>query len=282
MSASLDPDVAAVTMEIGDTVQERGKKKQKRQELRSYEVIFIISWFFHHRKKTAVQEVPPLLTVTSSQAQRIISQRADEILGCSETANEGFEGEDGEISCTPAFQESELGSSKPLSRPAPAHDERKDSDEELFVPEKEERELPNLEDVVPLTGEGNGGDWLIKLNEQESTRELDVIATHVERGSGVDHQVVDNQTIPSTDDLKEAPPTSDQDHALSFFDDMGQVEYPTLWELTTEDSEDIEDFYVPALVSIISPVKVSSCPCSLSLTSLRISSLLDYQSGVAK
>lgn len=42
-------------------------------------------------------------------------------------------------------------------------------------------------------------------------------------------------------------------HAISFCDDM---DYPTLWQLTTEEIEDIENYYVPALVSVVTVEKV--------------------------
>lgn len=47
---------------------------------------------------------------------------------------------------------------------------------------------------------------------------------------------------------RETPP---RDHTLSFCNDLGQVEYPTLWQLTSEDLDDIKNFYVPALVSFM-------------------------------
>ena len=198
-----------------------------------------------------------MLTVTATQAQNILSRRADEILRCSETApSGGFEGDDGEIPCTPAFQESELGTSKPPTRHVTACNDQRDSDEELFLLEedREERELPELEDVVPVKGAGSIEDQSIKLNEEEPTQETTSDAMHTESNSAIDQKVADN--ILYIDTSKKSPPTADGDYTLSFCDDLGQVEYPTLWQLTCEDVDDIDNFYVPALASVLSPPKV--------------------------
>ena len=43
---------------------------------------------------------------------------------------------------------------------------------------------------------------------------------------------------------------------VSFHEDLQEVDYPTLWQLTAEETHSVEHFYVPALVPVISPVKV--------------------------
>ena len=43
---------------------------------------------------------------------------------------------------------------------------------------------------------------------------------------------------------------------VSFHEDLQAVDYPTLWQLTAEQTHSVEHFYVPALVPVISPVKV--------------------------
>ena len=47
------------------------------------------------------------------------------------------------------------------------------------------------------------------------------------------------------------------EHGISFHEDLQEVDYPTLWQLTAEESHSVEHFYVPALVPVVSPVKVS-------------------------
>ena len=47
------------------------------------------------------------------------------------------------------------------------------------------------------------------------------------------------------------------EHGISFHEDLQEVGYPTLWQLTAEESHSVEHFYVPALVPVVSPVKVS-------------------------
>lgn len=50
--------------------------------------------------------------------------------------------------------------------------------------------------------------------------------------------------------------TTCKEHSVSFHADLCDVDYPTLWELTSTDTEDIEDYYVPALASSVYPLKV--------------------------
>lgn len=47
------------------------------------------------------------------------------------------------------------------------------------------------------------------------------------------------------------------EHGVSFHEDLQEVDYPTLWQLTAEESHSVEHFYVPALIPVVSPVKVS-------------------------
>jgi hypothetical protein len=56
--------------------------------------------------------------------------------------------------------------------------------------------------------------------------------------------------------LHVAMETASTEHDISFHEDLQEVDYPTLWQLTAEETRDVEHFYVPALVPVISPVKV--------------------------
>jgi hypothetical protein len=56
--------------------------------------------------------------------------------------------------------------------------------------------------------------------------------------------------------LHVAMETASAEHDISFHEDLQEVDYPTLWQLTAEETRSVEHFYVPALIPVISPVKV--------------------------
>ena len=193
--------------------------------------------------------------MTAIQAQNIVSQRAEEILRRSEAGNGAEEGDDCEISCTPAFQESTLGGG--VTKPVPQTEAIwRDSDcNELLLFEEQIRELPELEHVVAVKDE------VLEASSGSNNEELCV-------GSGtgaVDVDSVSESGSKLTDDIIRKPASPDTQlavakHTTSFCDDFGDLDYPTLWQLTAEEIEGIENFYVPALISFVAPLKVDLLP----------------------
>ena len=61
---------------------------------------------------------------------------------------------------------------------------------------------------------------------------------------------------PEDTPLHVAMETGATELGVSFHEDLQEVDYPTLWQLTAEQTHSVEHFYVPALVPVISPVKV--------------------------
>ena len=229
---------------------------------------------FFSRKKAVPQVVPPLLTVTTQQAQNIVSKRAEEIIQHSETERGcgALEGDDCEIPCTPAFQESELGGiNPPPSSPPPltgaTFGERRDSCEDLLFLLEEGKDLPELVDVVAVKGgtcqansdsldkvHVHGGEF---IGDGEAVEAMDcVMVTKTEAGGYERHPLADDDMEHSTAGPSAGSAGATEELAVSFSDDLRDVDYPTLWELTSEEKEDIENYYVPALSSLVSPLKV--------------------------
>lgn len=221
--------------------------------------------------------VPLLLTVTTEQAKSIISQRAEEILRHSETAsdNGALEG-DSDIPCTPAFQESELGGGDGY-RPAPpmkagttegGHDDRGD-DEVLLLEEKDEEQLELDDDTAAkqvgdaCLADGNSSpkstDKGLSTNEGKETGPVqpDNVTKSGEKLEDDEAMSLDDESEHSESGGTPLPVETDAtEHSVSFHKDLQDVDYPTLWQLTSEETENNEHFYVPALVPVVSPIKV--------------------------
>ena len=213
----------------------------------------------------AAQEVPLLLTATAKQVQNIVSQRAEEILRHSEMDTDALGDDDCEISCTPAFQESELGGLKSTRQIGAADNgqNKNSSDDNVLLLDEECTRLPELEHVVAVkdnaleAGDSSSG----SLNDEQSCDGSTTEAVHVSSIATTDGVLEDgsDQAKPSGDDKCIASPVTQlatTKHTTSFCDDFCEVDYPTLWQLTAEEMEDTEKFYVPALVSFVPPLKV--------------------------
>ena len=223
-----------------------------------------------YRKTTTAEVAPPLLTVTTQQAQNIIGQRAEEILGHSEAADGdgALEVDDYEISCTPAFQESELGGFKqhvpPVVNVGTAVDVCSDRDEVILLEEGEEERLELDNETV-----AKGSDTCL-AHRDFSPKSTDEVSNH-NKGTGSVHvdtkpgaKAEDGEAMSLGGDESEHSETDTHlatdaavEHGVSFHEDFQDVDYPTLWQLTSEETENMEHFYVPALVPVVSPIKVS-------------------------
>ena len=213
----------------------------------------------------ASEEVPPLLTATAKQVQSIVSQRAEEILRHSEMDNDALGGDDCEISCTPAFQDSKLGGLKSTQQIGATDKGQSESsgDDAVLLLDEGDTKLPELEHVVAAKNDTlEPGDFsLASSNDKQFCDYNTTEVIHVGSVTVTDGILGDDSDLAksSADDKCTASPVSQlatTEHATSFCDNFFDVDYPTLWQLTTEEAEDIENFYVPALVSIVSPLKV--------------------------
>ena len=208
--------------------------------------------YLFDRKNAGAHEVPPLLAVTAEQTQNIVTQRAEEMLRHSEVDED-----DCEISCTPAFQESELGGSELPPQNRATVDGDGDSDEPVLLEEEDKGPL-ELEDVhvVPVKGGTNQPDACSPSSSVNKVHNLDsetdsVVTTEVQAASGAELLLVSDEKHSDS-----CTHLATSEHTVSFCDDLREVDYPTLWQLSTEESERIDHFYVPALVSVIFPLKV--------------------------
>ena len=209
------------------------------------------------------QEVPPLLTATAKQVQSIVSQRAEEILRHSKVDIDAIGDDDCEISCTPAFQESELGGLK-STRQSGATDSglnENSIDDNVLLLDERGTKLPELEHVMAVKDNVVEAEDFssARLNDEQSCDNNTTEAVCVSSITMTDGSLED-VTKSSYDDKRStgSPITrlATTEHATSFCDEFCDMDYPTLWQLTAEETEDVENFYVPALVSFISPLKV--------------------------
>ena len=168
------------------------------------------------------ETVPPLLAVTSEQAQEMLAQRAQEIL-------RGSSLDDDEIQCTPAFRSSELASNvqHPLPPEVTMGDGRLlvNTDKALKTSMETQDSLPSGSDCEHMEGD--------KLEHAD----LEALTLKVEQESGNVEQESGNVN-------------------KSFAAEFQHCDYPTMWELTTSEKTSNKDYYVPALGSVISPVVV--------------------------
>ena len=246
------------------------------------------------RKNAAAEVVPPLLTVTTEQADNIINQRAEEILRRSETADNNtgaLEPDDNDIPCTPAFQESELGGGgggggegggskykpaapmKPGTTTVGGQEGREDDDEVVLVEERDEKQLEIDDESAVKPGDAclaDGGASPKSTDEVLSNdgKETGPVKADTDNVTKSGEKVVDDDEAMSLGDESEhsesedtplAAETNATEHGISFHEDLQEVDYPTLWQLTAEETQNVEHFYVPALVPVVSPVKVYTC-----------------------
>ena len=199
--------------------------------------------------------------------------------------------DDDDIPCTPAFPESELGggggngySSKPASsslmKPGTTavdgQDGRVDDDDEeevLLLEDGDEKRLEiNDELAVKLcdaacpaadtdaSPKSTDGVSFKDDNKETGPIQADSVAKSGEKvaeddeamslGEGSEHS--ESEDTP----LHVAMETGATELGVSFHEDLQEVDYPTLWQLTAEQTHSVEHFYVPALVPVISPIKV--------------------------
>ena len=178
------------------------------------------------------ETVPPLLAVTSEQAQEMLAQRAQEILRGSSLDND-------EIQCTPAFRSSELASNvqHPLPPEVTMGDGRLlvNTDKAFKTSIETQNSPPSGSDCEHMEGD--------KL-EHAGLEALTLGNLKVEQESGNVEQESGNVEQESGNVNK------------SFAAEFQHFDYPTMWELTTSEKTSSKDYYVPALGSVISPVVV--------------------------
>lgn len=218
---------------------------------------------FFHRKKAVAEGVPPLLMVTTQQAQSIIGQRAEQILRCSERTDSDLaveEDGDNEISCTPAFPESELGRRVGGCREAASsrHEmtgNRQEKSDEKHLQINNEMEMA-VEDGAYLcvASSDSSSDKVSNKGEEPEFMCVDAVAEPERKGSDLSP----GEELEQSDSENSCPvaKTGTTKHNVSLHEDFQDVDYPTLWQLTSQETENLEHFYVPALVSVVSPVKV--------------------------
>lgn len=208
--------------------------------------------------------MPPLLTVSAEQTQAIVSKRAEEILRQSEIDAAGTgEGDDCKIPCTPAFQESELGSCRPPSSHAAQtgagiNEQNRSSSDDLALLLGEDKivELPELEDVVQsvaVDGDNDDDDTATcKVDYGSCTKNSDdsesepmhvdgiTVATtipepqpagddevHLSSVRGKEHSTASPHDRPAAAAAVTAATTC-KEHSVSFHADLCDVDYPTL------------------------------------------------------
>ncbi len=228
----------------------------------------------------------PLLTVSSQQSREILASRAEQLLGggAADTASQS-DGEEEEISCTPAFGSSSLAGQL-LGHPAAVRGGEEEapinceSDEHRFFASDEEVE--DAKDVPEDGSEGVGKGGSKDVNDGGSDgckggNESGSEGGNEDNSESGDEDEVKMDHQPSVGHLETVAAHPVDPPKTSFVDEFKGVAYPTLWQLGCGELtvDVVGDYYVPALSSLLSPSKVHAAPEFQNLTtSLNIRKIL--------
>ena len=236
-------------------------------------------------KKNKVQVIPPLLAVTSEQAQDMLARRAEEILKGASLQDSD------EIPCTPAFGSSDLAnqvepvlSLKVKAGTSLQTKQELDDHNILFLSDEDENYSEVLQpdchpssevsDIELCAVLGPEEDMLVSDKNEERTEGKSAVIEDMKKDSPVSPCQSntcdnDNKALPreQTNILKSSDLAVPDCNLTSMIQKEGEkvtslsssfqcLDYPTLWQLSSYEMHGIEDFYVPALSSIVSPVKV--------------------------
>ena len=202
-----------------------------------------------------------------------------------------------EIPCTPAFGSSDLANHvKPvlsLKVNVAASLETEQDDHILFLSDDDDQHENGSEvqqpcchpssDVLDLELSGSKEDMLVseeneELTEGKSSEVIEEMNTEspmspcqsitYDGGSKENFTPLREQTssLKSSDlAVPDCNPTStiqkEEEKVTSLSSSFQFLDYPTLWQLSSYEKNGIEDFYVPALSSLVSPVKVQQLFC---------------------
>ena len=207
------------------------------------------------KKKAAVSH--PLLAVSSQQSRDIISLRAEQLLRPAPAVSMkiGDGAEDDDIPCTPAFCSSELDRGVGVVDALPVIPALKDEDNNLFVSDADDDSALPEGKVYPkamlsyllLASCGRSGTHPGEMISPPDSLGLSVSSPPDEGDDGDAGDAGDaGGTVPVGE--------------VSLVEELQHVNYHTLWQLGSSDlhSGRVKEFYVPALSSAVSPLKVST------------------------
>lgn len=231
--------------------------------------------------------------IINQRAEEILSRsgRAANNTGTLEPGNN----DDDDIPCTPAFPESELGGRgggggngyrhKPaalaLMKPGTTavdgqegrDDDGDDDDEVVLLEDGDEKRLEindesavKLHDVACPAADTDASpkstDGVLFKDDDKETGPV-----QADRVTKSEEKVAEDDEAMSLGDESKHSESEDTplhitmetratELGVSFHEDLQEVDYPTLWQLTAEETHNVEHFYVPALIPVISPIKV--------------------------
>lgn len=192
----------------------------------------------------------PLLTVSTEQARAIIAHRAEQLLRLPPSVDSGKQqNEEEEISCTPSFGSSSLA--KEMGHQAAVViaggekgcPEQWETQEDLLLVSDEERRDGELYTEGKNEFGGIQQDPLCSNSEKE-----------MNVGESSSHELTDGGNT-----LGAGVAEAADSLRTSYVEEFQSVTYPTLWQLGSSEltSDHLNEFYVPALSSMVTPCKVS-------------------------